>query len=161
MLAPRSILFLFMLITFTCCKKEKCATSEITNDYLVFGSFYGECFGEQCIEIYKLDNHHLYEDTRDMYPGSTQPYQGSYQKLHDSLYSQVQHITMKVPAQLLQETGSVIGQPDAGDWGGYYLETKQNGQVRFWLIDTKKENLPSYLHPFVDELAVKLVILNK
>ena len=36
-------------------------------DYLIFGHFYGECFGENCIEIFKLEADALYEDDNDVY----------------------------------------------------------------------------------------------
>jgi hypothetical protein len=40
------------------------------NSFLVFGHFYGECFGEGCVETYKLTDVSLYEDVLDDYSGS-------------------------------------------------------------------------------------------
>jgi hypothetical protein len=76
--------------------------------------------------------------------------------LPDSLYQRVKDLPARIPAQLYQESNRVIGQPDAGDWGGYYLEVSQNGKSQFWLIDKPKANLPDYLHAFVDELEASV-----
>ncbi len=120
----------------------------------MFGHFYGECFGERCVEMYKLipGEGQLQEDLRDAYPDHTAWYEGAFVPLSDSLYQQVKDLPASIPAQLYQERDRVIGQPDAGDWGGYYLEVNQNGKRQFWLIDKPKANLPAYLHAFVDAL---------
>ena len=36
---------------------------------LTFGHYFGFCQGEECIEIFKLTNSELSEDTTDQYPG--------------------------------------------------------------------------------------------
>ncbi len=55
----------------------------------------------------------------------------------------------------------MIGQPDAGDWGGIYVEYKFNSVRKFWLIDQKKSNIPAYLHEFVDKTNKKIELINK
>lgn len=39
---------------------------------------------------------------------------------------------------LLKEKKTVIGQPDAGDWGGIYVEYNANGLRKLWLLDKKR-----------------------
>ena len=56
---------------------------------------------------------------------------------------------MEVPSELTKENEVVIGMPDAGDWGGIYLEIMEGSEKRFWLIDKMEYNLPDYLKPFV------------
>ena len=58
------------------CKPDDDVTAP---DYLVFGLYYGECYGgETCIETYKLQNKSLFEDINNTYPNSKQAYQGNY-----------------------------------------------------------------------------------
>jgi hypothetical protein len=147
-----------LLLSSTGCKKEE---AEFTPDTVVFGSFYGECLGEKCIEMYKLDvvGRHLYEGTQDQYPAGATPYGGSFVQLPDSLYPKVSDLPALIPAQLRREPNAVFGQPDAGDWGGYYLEVTHDGRQQVWLIDTQKSNIPTYLHPLVDQLEAKLRLI--
>jgi len=143
----------------TACHKND--APPLSDDTLIFGSFYGECAGEGCIEMYRLDpaQQTLAEDTVDKYPSFTEPYRGSYVPRSQASYQRAFPLRQQVPAQLLNTTANVIGQPDAGDWGGYYVETSHNGIRRFWLIDTKKSNLPTYLHAFTDSLRVHIQAL--
>ena len=59
------------------CDKEKLKSS----DYLIFGSFYGMCQGEQCVETFKLTKDFLYEDRKDEYPDRTNFFDGDFEKL--------------------------------------------------------------------------------
>ncbi|PJJ54975.1 hypothetical protein [Hymenobacter chitinivorans] len=146
-------------IGLSACDKEQVESSaEFDQTPILFGSFYGECQGESCIEIYKLDTQAqtLQEDTKDAYPRSDAPYDGTFAARSLAEYTLVKDLVSQIPAELLREKGPVIGSPDAGDWGGYYVEVQQAGQRRFWLIDTQKRNLPVYLHAFTDTLKVRL-----
>ena len=53
-------LTVFML---TSCEKDDNLELS-TSDYIIFGHFYGKCVGEQCIEIFRLENEKLFEDTK-------------------------------------------------------------------------------------------------
>ncbi|RYU75625.1 hypothetical protein [Hymenobacter persicinus] len=141
----------------TGCDREKDAPAP-SQDYLVFGWYHGFCRGESCIEIFKIDKaaRQLYEDRKDGYPSSEAPYDGRYELLPATQYAQVRQLPQQVPAQLLTQPVGIIGQHDFTDGGGYYVEINENGQRKFWLIDRQKENIPTYLYPFVDELAAKI-----
>ncbi|GGG31426.1 hypothetical protein [Hymenobacter glacieicola] len=138
-----------------------CTKDEVAPDTLVFGQFYGECAGERCIEIYQLTPRArtLAEDTQDKYPSFTSPYQGQFVARSATDYAKVSDLPDLIPAKLLAESAHVIGQPDAGDWGGYYVELNDHGTRRFWLIDTQKQNIPAYLHPLVDTLQSRIAQL--
>jgi hypothetical protein len=60
---------------------------------------------------------------------------------------------------LLNENHTVIGMPDAGDWGGFYVEYNFNGTRRFWILDKMKANVPSQYHDFIDSLNAKIYLL--
>ncbi|WP_243349776.1 hypothetical protein [Parabacteroides sp. FAFU027] len=140
----------------SCHKEEPVLTG---SDYLIFGHYYGECFGERCIEIYKLEEKQVSEDTLDRYPGSSAFYQGQYVKLSQQKFDSVKDLIDYFPKVLLSEKDKVIGMPDAGDWGGLYIEYKVKDVRRFWLIDQMKSNVPSVYHQFIDKVNEKIRIL--
>ena len=148
----------FILLT-SCNKEDEIKLSD--GDYLVFGHFYGECMGEACVEIFKLEDSRLLEDSKDVYPGQSNFYEGNYYELSKENYEQVKDIIDFFPENLLNENDLVIGQPDAGDWGGLYIEYNYKGVRKFWLLDQMKSNVPNYLHEFIDEVNEKIDLINK
>lgn len=142
---------LVIILTFwgfaTNCGDNTGINSPYDNNYIVFGSFFGNCIGEPCIEIFKIENGVLYEDTADVYP-IPQLYEGKFVQLPQAKYDMVKDIITKVPKQLLSDTTTVFGTPDAHDQGGLYIELKANGKRRFWLMDTYTNRLPEYLRTF-------------
>jgi hypothetical protein len=130
-------------------------------EYMVFGKYYGECLGENCINIYKIENNKLYKDTAEILPTWEHPYQASYySELPDSLFNTAKTLLGLIPNTILTDTTKVYGEPDAGDWGGYYIETKYNDIVRYFLLDTKKENIPSSVCDFQTETESIITLLN-
>ena len=148
---------LFLLTT--CKKNDQDSSREV--EYIVFGHFYGECVGKDCIDIFKMDCCHIYEDTNDFYPNMIDPYKASYIELDSRERDSVSFLIYRIPHVLFFETARFIGQPDAADQGGLYVEIKCVGKpVQYWFIDQNKANIPSYLHTFVDDInkAVKLLM---
>ncbi|KAA5541668.1 hypothetical protein [Adhaeribacter rhizoryzae] len=132
------LLFLFLIsLLFISCQKDDIKAA--FKGYLVFGHFYGECAGgENCVENYKLDQNQLLQDTKDLYPSFSKFYEGNYVKLRLSQFNIAKDLIHNFPRDLCKESDKVIGQPDAGDWGGLYLEFKHKGKRKFWLLDRKK-----------------------
>ena len=61
------------------CHKDCGTECGVTDEeYIVFGHFYGYCVGEGCIEMYKIEDSRVYEDTKDQYPGRDDFYQGHF-----------------------------------------------------------------------------------
>ncbi|MCH8903201.1 MAG: hypothetical protein IIA45_04735 [Bacteroidetes bacterium] len=152
-------IFLPLLIGLTLassCKKANLSDG----DYLIFGHFYGECGGEGCIEIFKLESNRLLEDSKDNYPDFSDFYDGDFQALDKAIFRKVRNLIDFFPVELLKETDNIIGQPDAGDWGGLYIEYNYNGDREFWLLDQKKSNVPTYLHGFIDRVNEKIQLIN-
>ena len=56
---------------------------------------------------------------------------------------QIPDLASLLPGQLYQ-TDSTIGMPDAGDWDGIYVQVRQQGVTRWWLIDKAEGNLPDW-----------------
>ncbi len=127
----------------------------VGNDTLIFGSFYGHCQGETCIETFKLADGKLYEDTEDDY----QHQSFDFQQLSDDKYKQVKTLLNEVPAELLAHKTGRIGCPDCADGGGVYIAVTDNGKLKSWQIDNNLDNVPSGLHTFVKSVQDKLSLL--
>lgn len=131
------------------------------DQYVIFGDFYGECIGRGCIDIFKLEDERVFADTLDRYPSaSTLPHTVSFVPVTGVDADEVRNLIGRLPAALFDESDIVIGQPDAGDWGGFYLETNVAGKTRFWIIDKMEDNLPSYLREYVERLDEAILLLD-
>jgi hypothetical protein len=156
------ILMISCTIGAGCCD-DKHNSDELNGEYMVFGHFYGECGGEGCVEIYRIEDGRLYEDTLDIYPGAEAAYQGSWVELADTKYELVKDLIDDFPKELLQEEDRVIGMPDAGDWGGIYVQVRVSGQTppdRFWLLDQHEGHMPQVYNDFVDRINEKIAFIN-
>ena len=81
---------------------------------------------------------------------------GIFIQLSQQKFIDTKDLTKYFPTDLLNETEKVIGQPDAGDWGGLYVEYNLNGIRKFWLLDQKKSNVPTKYHNFHDKINEKI-----
>lgn len=155
----RFSLFIIILLGFASCNQED-NQPQLETDYLLFGHFYGFCLGEECIEIFKLTDSQLLEDTVDQYPSSRESYNGKYVKLDDVKFDLVKDLVISIPNDLLEEQSSIIGSPDARDGGGVYVAVVSGGTSRFWLIDQFTHNQPEYLQPFVAQINESIALIN-
>jgi hypothetical protein len=127
----------------------------------IFGTYYGECMGEGCIETFKLENETLFEDQKDSYAGPF-PYPGEWEALSKDKYELAKDLPAAFPSALFEESETTIGMPDAGDWGGIYLEVKTaEGERFYWNIDTVADNLPQYLRDFAAEVQEVVTKINE
>ena len=156
----RYIAFICLIIHLSSCKEQNTDPKQEI-DYILFGHFYGFCVGEECIEIFKLTNDGLYEDTLDRYPNADKVYEGNFTKLDNDKFMLVNSILDSIPQELLNEKNNVIGAPDASDGGGVYFAIKDKDGIKFWLIDQFDHNLPAYLIPFKDQINSLILKLNK
>ncbi|MFV0376550.1 MAG: hypothetical protein ACK5JD_04520 [Mangrovibacterium sp.] len=141
----------------SCDKDENVKLSDA--GYLVFGHFYGECVGERCVEIFRLEKDKLFEDTEDQYPYGAGFYAGNFVQLSAQKFDGAKDLVNYFPAELLNEPDNIIGLPDAGDWGGLYIEYNYNGIRKRWLLDQMKSNVPEKYHSFIDKVNEKIAQL--
>jgi hypothetical protein len=129
--------------------------------YIIFGTFYGFCQGGQCIELFKLTETGLHEDTLDVYPPGAGDY--SFVKLDDDLFQQVKEISVYIPNQLIDGNDTFIGCPDCVDQGGVFLRIidEENDFDRYWMIDNMQDNIPQYLHEFASKVKEKVEIIHE
>ena len=148
-------------VLFLSCEEKDCCFAPPA-EYIVFGHFYGYCVGEGCIEIYRIDDQGLLEDTLDLYPGSTGFYSGDFNvQLPGEKFNLVNDLESHIPAELWNETSVVLGQPDAGDWGGIYFEIKKGSTHQFWLLDQMDSNMPAAYNEFVDKINEKIALIHQ
>ena len=150
------LLLLCVPLLFNSCDKNN--EFEISdNDYLIFGHFYGMCGGEECVETFKLTDEKLYEDLNDNYSG-TEPF--NFVILEDEKYNDVKDLISAFPSQLFNENDTTFGCPDCWDQGGLFIEYKKDGNLKKWRIDQSKNQVPYYLHDFMDKVNEKIEIIN-
>ena len=148
-------LLMAIVILTSCNKDEDCITINEQN-FLVFGHFYGMCGGEECVETYKLTDLKLYEDILDDYSGQNL----DFVELDNETFEQINDLVDFFPNQLLNETDTVFGCPDCSDGGGLFIQYSDNGNLKSWRIDQFQENVPSYLHSFIDKVNEKISLIN-
>lgn len=152
------LLILFCSLLLVSCDKEKFDRLDLNNSTLIFGHFFSECEGEGCIEIFKLGFGNLYEDTLDIINVSGF-HNGSYKELSKDKFILTNDLLLEFPQELFDEKNNVLGMPDAGDWGGFYVEFNDGRHHRSWLIDMKKTNVPAKYHNFMDKMNEKISML--
>ena len=152
------IIYLASIFILISCGKDEINNS-MENNYLIFGHFYGECMGEYCVEIYKLEDGKLYEDSNDSYPSNSIPYAGEFLELSHDQYNLVKDLKEHIPGGLTEIEDIIVGCPDCTDGGGIYIEINQNGDVRYWMIDQFLSNIPETIHGLVKAVNTKISLL--
>ncbi|MEP5339198.1 MAG: hypothetical protein ABJL44_16330 [Algibacter sp.] len=155
----KKLIYIFLLsIVFFSCNPNDSTPNENNeeNDYLIFGHFYGFCVGETCVEVFKLDSEKLYEDSNDNYANA--PF--NFEALETDKFELAKDLINFLPAELLSDTETTFGCPDCADGGGLFIEYSKNGVIQNWRIDQMQNNVPTYLHDFVDKVNEKIALIN-
>lgn len=139
------------------CSSDDSGININEENYLIFGHFYGECGGEGCVETFKLTNDSLFEDTVDDYSGQNTDFVA----LDNDLFEQVKNLTDFFPNRLLNQSETVFGCPDCADGGGLFILYSENGKEKSWRIDQVKDNVPEFLHGFMDMVNEKIALINQ
>lgn len=155
------LLVILIILNLSCQVEETDSLEKKESGYIIFGHFYGECLGESCVEIFKLEANRLLEDTKDGYPLSSTFYEGEYRILSNNKFDSVRDLFTFFPDELFDYPQVIIGTPDAGDWGGLYIEYSFEGIRKHWLLDQKKDNVPMGLHSFIDKVNESIALINK
>jgi len=131
-------------------------------EYLSFGHLYGLCQGEECVEIFRIDESGVFEDTKDEYPSRSEAYKGDFSLKVDIDPASFELLITTFPEALLNEEEVVLGCPDCADQGGYYIEiAKLEGTKRFWILDTNKSSVPAYAHAYMDSIFEAIKMINE
>jgi len=151
-------LFLAAMLMFlytSCDKDNEIGLGNLDSNYLVFGGFAGECFGDMCVTNFALTDDGLFEDENHVYNSTD----FSFVELTNDKYELAKDLIDFFPQQLLEQEESTIGCPDCYDQGGYFIQYTQDGESQFWRIDTRLEDVPTYLHDFLGKVSEKINLL--
>jgi hypothetical protein len=155
------LIFFLLTALLLSCRNDDLTTLKTDSEtaYFVFGSYYGECAGDQCVSYFVIENEKLYKIASHQYPKPAVT-MANYIPLPQNSYEAVSDV-VAFPENLLKEKDTVLGCPDCGDWGGLYIEVISNGEKKYWFIDKMKSNLPAYLHDYVDLVNERIEFLKK
>lgn len=125
---------------------------------LTFGRYFGKCEGNYCVRVFKLKNKQVKESMTNHYPVYGEFYGGKYLPIDVSEKINISQLFDEFPLVLLEakDTFSIIGYPDAGDWGGIYLEYKEGKVHKQWLLDLNTNNVPKYLRNYINLINEKM-----
>jgi len=146
-------ILLLSLCVYTCSSDD---SNNNEGDYLIFGHFYGMCGGNGCVVTYKLTDDGLLEDTTKEYPGTN----FNFIPMGQNEFEAVNDLMDYFPSELLNVNEDFIGCPDCADQGGVFIEYSKNGTTDNWRIDQYKNNVPDYLHAFMDKVNEKINLLD-
>ena len=154
----QKILFLMVIGILISCNNDDSDDSIRLNEnnFLVFGHFYGMCAGEDCVKTYKLTDTKLFEDTVNDYSGQDL----DFVELESDKFKKSKDLADFFPNRLLNNNEDVFGCPDCADGGGLFIQYSNNGNVKSWRIDQSKNNVPDYLHNFIDKVNEKIAVIN-
>lgn len=153
----KAIQFLIVIVSLLSCSSGDERIEVKNQNFLIFGHFYGHCRGENWIETFKLTENHVFEDTVDDYSGNN----FKFIALEDKKFQEVRNLVDFLPNQLFTQRDTIYGCPDCADGGGLFIQYSKNGVLRSWRIDQSKQNVPKYLHDFIDKVNEKISLLNK
>ncbi|TGL32807.1 hypothetical protein EHQ52_13515 [Leptospira koniambonensis] len=141
-----------MLLLISCQKKGLILKG---TDYLIFGSFAGEC-EKNCINIYKIQASRIFKNTNGQLLSGDSFYSGEFESRGEGEYEVTKELPLDFPLDLFDEKNNVIGSPDFYDQGGLYIEYGSGEKRRFWLVDSSKDAVPIKYHQFIDKIDEKL-----
>ncbi len=144
-------LFMLAIFAFASCNstKKDLKTNTTEDSYFVFGKFHGHCQGN-CAHLFKLHGNQLLADDIDRFT-DWEELKFKPEPLSNSLYQAAQSLLKKFPKELWNAEGT-IGCPDCADQGGYAIETRKDGKLYHWRIDTNRNDVPDYLQPYLAKI---------
>ena len=155
---------LSLLLIITACLSSCSADDDaptLTNfgeiDYLIFGWYFGECAGEECVETFRLTDRSLFEDVNDPYSGSSAF--RFMEQLSREKFERASIVAEEFPSQLLQEPDQTFGCPDCADQGGMFIQVSSLNGIQTWRLDQDKTDVPEYLHDFMDEVNETIIAI--
>ena len=101
------------------CDKETGETWPPTKFELVFGHYYGECFGD-CFHVFGTSNGKLFEDQLAQWYTLDYAFAAT-NTLSQANYDSIEHLLHLIPDTLRNSNKEVYGSPDSHDQGGIYI----------------------------------------
>lgn len=146
------------ILLFVSC--EDTLTIDPQEDYIVFGIFDVYCYGEACVEFYKLTDEVLLESNVDQFTiqNGFYPFVDFY-ALSSDKFNQVKDLGDFVPSELWDEANTHIGQADVSDAGSLYFEIKKGSEHRYWVFENGDFEMPEVYSVFMSKITEKTLLL--
>ena len=106
-----------------------------TSDYLVFGAFAGECYGD-CLASFRVMNKRLEEDTTNQYYRYDYEFRAD-RELSSDAFEKAKVLMDDLPADLIRSDLDSYGCPDCADQGALFLMFEQAGEQRIIVLDSR------------------------
>lgn len=145
------------LMLFVSCQDT--LTIDPQDDFIVFGHFDGYCYGEGCVDFYKITKDGLLESNVDRYSGNSFYPFDDYYALSNDKYNLVKDLGEFVPAELWLETATHFGQADVSDAGSLYFEMKNGNDHRYWVFENGDFDMPEVYNALMAEIQMKISLL--
>jgi len=81
-------------------------------------------------------------------------------QLENSKFEQVKDVIDYFQNQLLNGREPKLNCPDCADGGGIFIQYANNGTIKSWRIDPTLNNVPEYLHEFIEKVNEKIALIN-
>ena len=151
------VLFGLMFLLFVSCQDT--LTIDPQDDFIVFGHFDGYCFGEACVDFYKLSSDGLFESYIDQFSGNGFYPHDDYYALSQDKFNLVEDLGEFVPPELWLETATHIGQADVSDVGSIYFEIKNGSDHRYWVFENGDFEMSEVYSVFMSKIEEKTSLL--
>jgi hypothetical protein len=139
------VFYFVLMLVLTACSKEE----NQNENFIIFGHSYGECIGPDCVKVFKLTDTSLYFD---IYAKERKQGKHKYVELENSEFIKARELWELFPSELLTMPDTTFGCPDCRDQGALILQYSNAKKSWNFSIDQDKDELPTYLHPYVDKV---------
>jgi hypothetical protein len=140
-------LLLIMTASFSACHESWLLTREQA-DHIIFGRYYGECMGDECVQIFKLTDKNLYKDQINKYPGKG-PY--VWKKMTDKTFRIAEDLPDYFPDEFTHAP-QTYGCPDCADQGGIVFIISDASITKIWSLDQDRNQIPDAFHRFMERI---------
>ena len=153
-----NFIFLILLLTLGSCHDSENHNPE--EDFIIFGILNGYCYGEGCVQFYKVESDRLLQDIEEDYNGGFHEFR-LFKVLPDSLFELVKDIGDYVPQKLLAEPSGQIGEADISDVGVIYFEMKDGTFHQNWSLERGDLEMPLAYADFMSKVQEKIALINQ
>ena len=154
----RTILKCTLLLSVICLIFQSCSTEELLiddlqGDYLIFGYYNTECWGDGCIQIYAVTEDKLYRDVNNSYRLTN----SKFVELDQDLFQVASELLHQIPDQLFSESEGMIYCNGFCYFGGNVIKYVKDGESRMWTIGSAA---PPYLVAYNQQIFRKILVIN-
>jgi hypothetical protein len=146
---------IFVLLFTASCSKPGTKIPQGDSEYYVIGKAYGMCQGD-CATFYSIKQGNAYADDMTRFYRTENELKFKSSPMAADKYKKIKALSGKIPQYLIDHPNQTFGCPDCADQGLIYIETKINGVIKHWMIDTRTADIPAEIRSYTEEVASTL-----